>query len=166
MAATKKTVKKIAKKSGAKKAAKKSPAKKPAAKLTAAQAAMLKKMYTDALKQVGPLDAGYAVRSTPTKLQGLCASPENEDFKHRVRLLHQALRDSTKNKFKLSAQAFSAITAALVYVLNPFDLIPDHMEGKGHLDDNFILDLAYQDAKADLKKYCLAKKLDPAGYGL
>jgi uncharacterized membrane protein YkvA (DUF1232 family) len=156
MPATKKT----AKKSGCKKTTKK------AGKLTAAQTAQLKKMYAEAVKQVGPLDAGYAVRSTPTKLSGLCASPENEAFKHRVRLLHRVLRDATKNKFKLAPKSLAALTAALVYVLNPFDLIPDHVEGRGHLDDNFILDLAYTDAKADLVKYCREKKLDPGGYGL
>ena len=46
-----------------------------------------------------------------------------------------------------------AIIAALLYVLNHFDLIPDSIPVIGYVDDIAVLSLAYGMIKVDLEKY-------------
>jgi uncharacterized membrane protein YkvA (DUF1232 family) len=45
------------------------------------------------------------------------------------------------------------IIAAIIYVVNPFDVIPDWVPGLGLLDDAFVLGLAIRRTKEDLDDF-------------
>ena len=47
----------------------------------------------------------------------------------------------------------AAITAALLYVLNPFDLIPDFIPVVGQVDDALVVSLCLYLIEKDLKRY-------------
>jgi len=49
--------------------------------------------------------------------------------------------------------SISAIVFALLYVLNPLDLIPDFIPFVGLVDDAFALAVAFKLVEKDLKKY-------------
>jgi uncharacterized membrane protein YkvA (DUF1232 family) len=42
---------------------------------------------------------------------------------------------------KVTDPAYRVIGAALFYLCNPFDVIPDHQPGRGYLDDAYVIDL-------------------------
>lgn len=46
-----------------------------------------------------------------------------------------------------------AILAAIVYVLNPLDVIPDVLPVVGHVDDVVVVGIALKQVHADLRKY-------------
>ncbi|ADU97660.1 protein of unknown function DUF1232 [Thermovibrio ammonificans HB-1] len=47
----------------------------------------------------------------------------------------------------------AAITVALLYVLNPMDLIPDFIPVIGQIDDAMVMGLCLQMVRKDLEKY-------------
>jgi uncharacterized membrane protein YkvA (DUF1232 family) len=49
----------------------------------------------------------------------------------------------------------AAIGVALLYVLNPFDLIPDFIPGAGYLDDAAVIAACLNMAEKDIDKYQL-----------
>ena len=53
--------------------------------------------------------------------------------------------------------SIASIVTALLYVLNPLDLVPDMIPVIGVLDDAMIVTLCLKMVKKDLKKYKLWK---------
>jgi uncharacterized membrane protein YkvA (DUF1232 family) len=54
--------------------------------------------------------------------------------------------------------------AALLYSINPIEVVPDHMPGLGQLDDVFVIGLAMRVLERDLEAYCSHKGLSAADY--
>ena len=48
---------------------------------------------------------------------------------------------------------FASVVFALLYVLNPLDIIPDFIPGFGYVDDASVLALALRFIESDLHKY-------------
>jgi len=60
-----------------------------------------------------------------------------------VWLLISAVRDYAQGTYrKVPYRTMAVIAAALLYVLNPFDLIPDALPGVGLLDDATVVGIA------------------------
>lgn len=47
----------------------------------------------------------------------------------------------------------ASIAVALLYVLNPFDLVPDFIPGVGYIDDLAVLSISMGWIETDLHKY-------------
>ncbi len=60
----------------------------------------------------------------------------------------------------------AAVTAALLYFVNPIDLVPDFLPLVGYLDDAAIIAVCFKIIQADLRKYAKAKRIELADYGL
>lgn len=60
---------------------------------------------------------------------------------------------------KLPLFTIAAIAFAFLYLLNPFDLIPDFIPGVGYIDDMAVFTFALRFIESDLHKY-LDWKLD------
>ncbi|MCB2181321.1 MAG: DUF1232 domain-containing protein [Desulfobulbaceae bacterium] len=52
----------------------------------------------------------------------------------------------------------SAIVAALIYFVSPFDVVPDFMAGIGYVDDAAVIKLCMDLTKEDLNRYRIWKK--------
>lgn len=70
------------------------------------------------------------------------------------RLLIAAVRDYTRGNYReVPYRTVAVIAVALLYVLNPFDLIPDAIPGVGLLDDATVVGLALAMIEQDLENY-------------
>ncbi|OGJ93414.1 MAG: hypothetical protein A2487_16870 [Candidatus Raymondbacteria bacterium RifOxyC12_full_50_8] len=81
-------------------------------------------------------------------------------------LAYEAIRSWSHGEYELPWQIVGAMTAALLYVLNPLDLIPDFIPIIGFVDDIFIITLCIRLVRGELRDYCAAKGLNPKDYGL
>ena len=85
----------------------------------------------------------------------------------KVRLLWMVLRDYADGSYrKVSWKAVAAVAAAVVYVVSPFDLIPDFLVPIGWTDDLLVIALTWGLVKRELRAYCDWKGLSPAHFGL
>ena len=73
-----------------------------------------------------------------------------EDFQ----LLFSLIKAYAKGEYRvIPFRSIAAIVAALLYVINPFDLIPDYIPVFGYIDDAFIIGLCTKLIEKDLIKY-------------
>jgi uncharacterized membrane protein YkvA (DUF1232 family) len=85
----------------------------------------------------------------------------------KLRLLWMVLRDYANGTYRqVPWKAVAAIVAAVVYVVSPFDLIPDFLVPLGFTDDVVALALTWGLVKRELRDYCAWKGLSPAHFGL
>jgi uncharacterized membrane protein YkvA (DUF1232 family) len=63
-------------------------------------------------------------------------------------------------------RVIASLAAAVAYVLAPVDLVPDLFGPLGFADDLLVVALAWQLARAELRRYCEWKGLSPAHFGL
>ncbi len=85
----------------------------------------------------------------------------------KVRLFWLVLRDYVNGSYrKLPWKAIAALAAAVLYVVSPFDLIPDFLGPLGFTDDVLVVALTWGLVKQELRDYCAWKGLSPAHFGL
>jgi uncharacterized membrane protein YkvA (DUF1232 family) len=85
----------------------------------------------------------------------------------KLRLLWMVLRDYASGAYrKMPWKAVAALAAAVVYVVSPFDLIPDFLGPLGLTDDVLVVALTWGLVKRELRDYCAWKGLSPAHFGL
>jgi uncharacterized membrane protein YkvA (DUF1232 family) len=85
----------------------------------------------------------------------------------KLRLLWMVLRDYANGTYrKLPWRAVAALAAAVVYVVSPFDLVPDFLVPLGWTDDVLVVALTWGLVKRELRAYCEWKGLSPAHFGL
>ncbi len=84
-----------------------------------------------------------------------------------LRLLVRIIRDYLSGNYRVIPFAtLASLAMASLYVVSPFDLIPDFIPGVGFLDDLAVLRLVLLAVSRDLRDYCKAKNLDPEEYEL
>lgn len=77
-----------------------------------------------------------------------------EKFISDLKLLFSLMQDYFSGEYRqIPFWSIAAIVAALLYVLNPFDLIPDVIPGIGHVDDALVVAACLKMVEQDLKKY-------------
>lgn len=83
----------------------------------------------------------------------------------RLRLFFQLLNDVRKGSYpQLPWLTLASLAAALLYFLNPFDVIPDFVFGIGLMDDATVATMVFQAYRKDLMAYCTAKEIDARRY--
>ncbi len=83
-----------------------------------------------------------------------------------VLLMTEMLRDHWNRGHELPWRSVAAITAAVMYFLGPFDILPDFIPGIGLIDDFAIIGLCFRLVQADLREYAAEKNIDLRTYGL
>jgi uncharacterized membrane protein YkvA (DUF1232 family) len=90
-----------------------------------------------------------------------------EKLVNAVKLLAEMLRDYIRGEYKqIPWRMLAASVAALIYVINPLDIIPDFIPGIGWLDDMAMIGLVISGISHDLKDYCIQKGIPLDKYGL
>lgn len=81
-------------------------------------------------------------------------------FSTDIRLMFSMLRDYWQGSYRaVPWKSVAAIAGALVYVLNPLDLIPDLILGFGLLDDASVVAACLKLVESDLHRYAAWKDL-------
>ena len=81
-------------------------------------------------------------------------------FSTDIRLMFSLLRDFWNGRYRqVPWKTIAAIAGALLYVLNPLDLIPDVILGFGLLDDAGVVALCLKLVESDLHRYAAWKEL-------
>jgi uncharacterized membrane protein YkvA (DUF1232 family) len=76
-----------------------------------------------------------------------------------LKLLFSIIQDYVKGEYReIPYWSIAAIAAALLYVLNPFDLIPDFIPVVGYVDDAFVVAACLVMVEQDLHDYKKWKK--------
>jgi uncharacterized membrane protein YkvA (DUF1232 family) len=88
------------------------------------------------------------------------------DLMARLRLLWLLLRDFLGGRYGLPWKAVVALAAAALYVVSPFDLVPDFLGPLGFTDDALVVALTLGLLRKELLAYCAWKGLSPAHFGL
>jgi uncharacterized membrane protein YkvA (DUF1232 family) len=88
------------------------------------------------------------------------------DLLARLRLLWLLLRDFVGGRYGVPWKAVVALAGAALYVVMPFDLIPDFLGPIGFTDDALVVALTWGLLRKELLAYCAWKGLSPAHFGL
>lgn len=76
-----------------------------------------------------------------------------------VKLLFELLRDHISRRYaSVPWHTLAAAAALLLYILNPFDMVPDFIPGVGYIDDGAMVMLAMKMVGRDLEKYRLWRR--------
>jgi len=80
-------------------------------------------------------------------------------------LSFQMLRDyRTKGYTHFPWRTVALLVAAILYFINPFDLIPDFIPFLGYTDDAIAFAAVFQSIRTDLQDYCKWKGYDSEEY--
>jgi len=88
------------------------------------------------------------------------------DLGRQIVLLCNMLRDWWNGFYEIPWATVAASTAALLYFLNPLDVIPDFLPGIGLLDDALVIAICFKMVQSDLRRYAGIRNLDSKSYGL
>ncbi|CAN5568245.1 hypothetical protein BH10BAC5_BH10BAC5_13060 [soil metagenome] len=84
---------------------------------------------------------------------------------NQIKLTLEMLKDyRAKSYTDLPWKTITLLTVAVLYFLNPFDLIPDVLPVIGYGDDALAFAGVFKAVQSDLKKYCNWKGYDPEKY--
>lgn len=77
-----------------------------------------------------------------------------EKFWYEIVILIKMLRAWVRGEYKeISAQSIVAVIAALIYFVNPFDLIFDFIPGIGYLDDATVILFVFNQLRKDIDRF-------------
>jgi uncharacterized membrane protein YkvA (DUF1232 family) len=76
------------------------------------------------------------------------------EFKERLRILGRLIVAYAQGRYRIiPLKALLTVVAALLYFLNPFDLVPDAILGIGLMDDLAVLTWVYKNTKLELNNF-------------
>ena len=71
-----------------------------------------------------------------------------------VPVMVNMVKDYTRKKYRrVPLKTITMITAALIYLVNPNDAVPDYLPGVGYLDDAAVMNFVLVSVKEDVEKY-------------
>lgn len=86
-------------------------------------------------------------------------------FINKIQLIYMCVKDYINNEYtNIPWRTIAGIIFALIYFLNPFDIIPDFIPGIGYIDDATVLLIIWKAVEEDLKTYAKWKGLSSDEY--
>ncbi len=121
------------------------------------------KAYDSAIDDVGKAELEYINKKYFKVVKGL----KRQDDRGLTQLaivankMVKLLKTCQKNRAFLKLQSRREVIAALYYLCNPFDIIPDYIPGEGYADDMLVVNICLERlSKRDPKAYdVLASKV-------
>jgi uncharacterized membrane protein YkvA (DUF1232 family) len=142
----------------------------PPKELTADQVAQIEQAYVEGIAEIDREDAGHVLAKEAKarkKAENIIRTHGGlAVFGRQILLLYRLLRDWWDGTYEVPWRTAAAITAALLYFINPFDIVPDFIPVIGYLDDAVVVGACLKLVKSDLRTYAERKGLNFADYGL
>lgn len=76
-----------------------------------------------------------------------------EDSIGKIRLFFEMIKAWLQGKFSFRTRTIVYMIAALLYFINPFDLVPDFIFGIGYLDDASVVALVFKRINKEAERY-------------
>jgi len=77
-----------------------------------------------------------------------------EKVRYELNMLIKLVRAWTRKEYKeIPVQTVVTVLAALLYFVNPFDLIPDFLTGLGLLDDVTVITMVFNSIRKDIELF-------------
>jgi len=104
---------------------------------------LIDESFANAVERIGEEEFLYIGKHFELKLHALKASATYsvQQLARNFEALHTLLTELTDGELLPSPDSLKLIGATLFYVVNPFDIIPDHIPGEGYMDDEYVMDL-------------------------
>jgi len=83
-----------------------------------------------------------------------------------LKLAYEMFDCYLKKQCPLPWKTVLALFGLFLYLINPFDFIPDFLPGVGYLDDAVAIGAALKLIKDDLRNFAISRGLNLAEYGL
>ncbi len=83
-----------------------------------------------------------------------------------LKLAYEMFDCYLKKECSLPWKTVIGIFSVLLYLINPFDIIPDFLPGIGYLDDAVVIGLALKLFRDELKDFAISRGLNLSEYGL
>ena len=104
------------------------------------------------------VESNVAVKSLIQKVLALLAIPKvRMDIRRvieKINVLVEMLGAYVKGEYKkIPKKTLILLVAALIYLVNPFDLIPDFIPGIGYVDDAGVIIFVFQSIYEDIQKF-------------
>lgn len=86
-------------------------------------------------------------------------------FINQIKLTLSLIKDFKSKRYnEIPWRSIAMIAAAVLYFLNPFDIIPDILPVFGYADDALLFAALFKSIQSDLEKYCDWKGLNNSNY--
>lgn len=106
------------------------------------------KSYNETIKTCGDSEFQYVLKKFPTFAKRLSKSRGHKKSLIRVsKVFYNACYEGFQSTINLNNKTKKEIISALFYVVNPFDIIPDHTPGTGYFDDCYVVNLCLKKIK-------------------
>jgi uncharacterized membrane protein YkvA (DUF1232 family) len=103
--------------------------------------ALIRQSVSQSLERFGDEEYLYIGERIGPKLEALHGSSTHwvRELWTTAAAFHLALRDHSEGNRHLSQEVRRFVAVGLHYLVNPFDVIPDHIYGDGYTDDALVL---------------------------
>jgi uncharacterized membrane protein YkvA (DUF1232 family) len=121
------------------------------------------KVFKESIPLMTEAEVASAAESGEQKIQALeRAIPKAlQSLWGDIKLLVSMLHDYVRGRYReVPFGAIAAIAAAILYLVSPFDVIPDFIPVIGYMDDAAVLALCLRMVRNDLAKYSDWKKAE------
>ena len=98
-------------------------------------------------------DEDTVLRLAAELVEAARASEPPEFVLERLERLEQLVEILNDDEWKLQGRDRKRVLDALIYFVDPDDLIPDRIPGLGYLDDAIMIELVVQELKHDIEAY-------------
>ena len=128
----------------------------------------VEKKFNESRERVKEADVKEALNKAGSKIEKLAqsASAEAQKLAKQAKLLYMMLRDAVSGKFKAPWVTVATLTACMLYLINPIDVLPDFIPGIGLIDDALAIALCISIVRIDLRRYAEEMGLKLEDYGL
>ena len=137
-------------------------------KLSRAEKVMIQEQFTHAKANVSDQDVERLVKRGVKETEALSrATPGwKVNLAAQVKLLFTLVRDWWRDRAEFPRASALAAVGALLYFVNPLDVVPDLVPFAGLLDDATVIAACIRLIQSDLRTYCEDRGLDLDAYGL
>ena len=128
----------------------------------------LQSHFESSSHEVDREDVAYVLKQLDAKVERISgqAVEQIETMLRQATLLGRMLKDWFQGNYEAPWRVVAAVTAALLYFINPMDVLPDVVPLIGYLDDIMVVQFCVRRIQDDLRKYARAQDLSLDDYGL